>query len=143
MTWGLLAANRKFRTMKRLGKPIHRIAAAVTAVTLMQGSAGIAWAATISDVSDNIRGSVVTTPKLLNAACYLSASVLTVAGIYGIKQHSDSPQSVPLKNGVAKLATAGALFSGPYVALVIQDTMRAGDDSTAGQEFIAGSSPSY
>ena len=74
----------------------------------------------------NIANSFESVPGLISGAAYLLATVLGVSGILKIKEHVDAPQQVPLREGVIRLLTGGALFALPVVLEAMRETIDAG-----------------
>ena len=64
-----------------------------------------------NDVLNNILLSTNELPGLISVVAYLFGIVIAVAGIIKIKEHVESPDQTPLKEGVVRLMTAGALFA--------------------------------
>ena len=112
----------------------HHIAAAVT-VGAMLGNATSASATggAVVDagslVSNLITASAGFT-QLLNVLGYVGGSGLAVAGIFKLKQHVDNPGQTPMKDGVMRLASGGALLSLPFMTQVMQGSVGEGQSST-------------
>lgn len=55
------------------------------------------------------------TTFLLEVVCYIGAGVLGLAGIFKLKNHSESPHQTSLAHGFLRLFGAGLLIALPYV----------------------------
>jgi hypothetical protein len=100
----------------------YRLAAAVTASALMCESVD-AYASGFNAIAQKIEGSTNALPKLISLLGYIGGAGLGVAGIFKIKQHVDNPAQTPLKDGLIRLATGGALFALPAISGAMQETI--------------------
>lgn len=84
-------------------------------------------------ISQNISSSVNDIPRLLSVMSYLVGLGLAIAGVLKLKAHVDNPQT-PLKEGVIRLGSGGALLALPAVIDAMVGTV--GTGGTAGQDVI-------
>ena len=68
-----------------------------------------------STIARNISNSVAELPGLLTGISYLLGILMGVMGILKIKDHVDSPEKTPLKEGAVRLTAGGALFALPII----------------------------
>lgn len=69
----------------------------------------------LNNILANIIDAIDKLPTLIAAVAYLLGLMITVAGILKIRDHVESPEQTPLKDGVIRLIVAGALFALPSV----------------------------
>jgi hypothetical protein len=82
--------------------------------------------ANVNEILMNIITSVGGTPGLVSAISYLLAMVIGYAGILKLREHIDSPENVPLREGITRFLAAGALFTLPFIFTVFQTTISGG-----------------
>lgn len=112
-------------------KHLHtKLAAALTAGVLA-GPAGIAQAGdkNFSTVADNIVESSASLPNLISTVAYLGGCGLGVAGVFKLKQHVDNPGQTPMKDGLVRLGSGGALLALPFMTEAMTNTVSKGEDS--------------
>jgi hypothetical protein len=110
-------------------KMSHRLAAAATMG--MMAASGTAHAATdANSLVNNLITSSAGFTQLINLFGYIGGTGLAVAGIFKIKQHTDSPANVPLKDGIMRLAAGGALLSLPFMTQVMQGSIGEGNSGS-------------
>lgn len=85
----------------------------------------------INDVLENIIDGISNLPGLVTGVAYLLGLVLCVTGIVKVKDHVENPDRVELKEGVARLLIAGALFALPTMFSAIENTITGGVSITA------------
>lgn len=69
----------------------------------------------INNILMNIRDSLDRIPALISAVAYLLGILLCATGVLKVKDHVESPEQTPMKEGVIRLLTAGALFALPSI----------------------------
>jgi len=120
-------------------KTSHRLAAAITTGAML-GSSGSAFAG-VTDARalvDNIITASTGFTNLLSLLGYIGGSGMAVAGIFKLKQHVDNPGQTPMKDGVMRLATGGALLSLPFVTATMQGSIaEANGGATANQAQVS------
>lgn len=77
----------------------------------------------LAAIVESIRG----VPALISAVSYLLALVLGVAGLIKIKDHVESPEQTPMREGVVRLLVGGALFALPHVFNAMASLIDGGD----------------
>jgi hypothetical protein len=77
----------------------------------------------------NILRSIDGVPGLVSAAAYLLGMIFGVSGVLRIKEHVETPQQTPLREGVIRLLIGGALFALPAIMSAMQGTI---DDGAGG-----------
>ena len=70
-------------------------------------------------------------PGFVSGISYLLALVFGVAGVLKIREHVDSPENVPLREGVSRFVGGGALLSLPVIFTAFR-TAIAGDKTSVG-----------
>jgi hypothetical protein len=72
-----------------------------------------------NNVLANIVDSIEDTPGMITAVAYLIGLISGVSGLLKIKEHVENPDQTPMREGVIRLLTGGALFGLPtiYVAM--------------------------
>ena len=76
----------------------------------------------------SIVSSVRSVPGLITGLAYLLGILFGVLGLIRVKDHIENPEQNPLKDGVIRMLTAGALFALPTLWDAMQTTIR-GDGS--------------
>ncbi len=78
-----------------------------------------AFAQAITNSVDNLAENVVTsvdeTPAILTGLGYLLAIVLSVQGVFKLKEHVESPQQNPIRVPLIRFCAAGALLATPII----------------------------
>ncbi len=126
----------------------HRIAAAVTVGAMMgvsgEALAGNATTADMANLTQNIATTTGNFNTLMSLLGYVGGTGMSIAGIFKLKAHVDSPANAPLKDGLMRLAAGGALLSLPLIVRVMQGGIGNGSQnatmSAATIESFAGSS---
>lgn len=95
----------------------------------------------INAILGNILNSLDSTPGFLSAVCYMLALVMGVAAILKIKEHVESPQNTPMREGVVRLLVGGALFSLPVIFSAMQEAITQGFDGNGTTMFSFGEGP--
>ncbi len=100
----------------------HRIAAAVTVGAMMgvsgEALAGNATTADMANLTQNIATTTGNFNTLMSLLGYVGGTGMSIAGIFKLKAHVDSPANAPLKDGLMRLAAGGALLSLPLIVRV-------------------------
>lgn len=104
-----------------------RLAAGVSAFVLMNAPAS---AQNLADTTANIEAQMAGIPSLLAYVAYVAGAGLGMAGVFKLKQHVDSPQQVPMKDGLARLGVGATLLALPFLLTMLQNTFSS--DSGAG-----------
>ncbi len=73
------------------------------------------FAPNINGMLITIKSSLSELPGVIAAVSYLIGVLLVPLGVLKIKDHVENPEQTPLKEGVVRLVTAGALFGLPTV----------------------------
>lgn len=95
----------------------------------------------LNDVLANITNSLQGVPGLIAAFAYLLGLSMVVAGLIKLKEHVESPEQTTLKEPIARLLTAGALFALPtiYTAMYVSiDGPEDGGILSAIGDFLGG-----
>lgn len=127
--------TQKKTTTAQKPKMSHRLAAAVT-MGALAGSHTMAQAAgkltDFNTLTNNISTATDNFTLMMQLLGYIGGSGMAIAGIYKLKQHVDGPANHPLKDGLMRLATGGALLSLPLVVRVIQGSVNNGSAANTG-----------
>lgn len=124
--------------MLKLKKNYYLMGAAMTAGMLFDVSAANAQTTgefsgtggnNFSVISNNIATSIATVPGLITGVAYLIGILIATLGILKIKDHVENPTQTPLKDGIIRVITGGALFAFPIVAESALNSI--GSDGTA------------
>lgn len=83
-----------------------------------------------SDVAQNIVASSAELPGILSAISYLLGVLFGVWGIIKIKDHVESPQQNPARNGYIRLLAGGAFFALPIIYETMFNTISGGGPAT-------------
>lgn len=86
----------------------------------------------VADATDN----VTNYPQVIAYICYLGGFVLAALGVYGLKQHTENPNNVPLRSPLARLGFGGIFMALPPLVSAMQGTF--GGDATAVTPDIPG-----
>jgi len=86
-----------------------------------------------NNVLANIVDSIADTPGFISALAYLLGLVSGVSGLLKIKEHVENPDQVPMREGVARLLTGGALFGLPTIYLAMSNMV--GETGLFGEVF--------
>ena len=89
---------------------------------MMAGSMD-ASANTFQTITTNVGTSASTLPGLVSGTSYILGTVIGTLGILKIKDHVENPPGTPLKEGVIRLLTGGALLTMPTILDVVQTTI--------------------
>lgn len=122
-------------------KHMNRLAAIATTAIFASTSTD-ANATGFTNVTNNILASSQDTPKLILTVAYVAGLGFGVLGVLKLKGHVDSPQQVPLKDGLMRLAAGGALLAFPALLDAMQQTVGAGGtgiDAATMQGAVTGS----
>jgi len=84
-------------------------------------------------ILSNIAASMTDVPGLLSAAAYLLALIMGVGAILKFKEHVESPQNTPIREGVIRLLIGGALFALPAIFYVMKNAIA--KNNTGGDVF--------
>ena len=76
----------------------------------------------------SIINSIRDVPGLVTGISYLLGILFGTIGLFNIKNHIENPEQNPLKNGIIRILTAGALFALPTLWEAMQTTIRGDDD---------------
>jgi hypothetical protein len=105
----------------------HQLAAALTAgIMAGQGTNAFANATTFRDIGDNIITASGSLPAMVQTVAYVGGIGFGVAGIFKLKQHVDNPGQTPMKDGLARLGSGGALLALPYVSMAMMGSINNG-----------------
>ncbi len=110
-------------------KHMNRLAAIATTAMFASTSTD-AQATGFTNVTTNILASSQDTPKLILTVAYVGGLGLGVLGVLKLKGHVDSPQQVPLKDGLVRLGAGGGLLAFPAVLDAMTETVGAGGGGT-------------
>ncbi|MDR3450698.1 MAG: hypothetical protein P4M15_13315 [Alphaproteobacteria bacterium] len=81
-----------------------------------------AWA-DLASATQNAEGNVaIPIVRVISYISYGLGVVMVIAGIAGVKKHSDAPGSNPLGPGLGKLGAGAAFLAAPAVAGMLQQT---------------------
>lgn len=112
--------------LKKTKLAFHALAASFT-TGVMMSQAGMAFAQggsqNIRSISNQVSNSLGGLPQILSAVAYLGGAGLTIAGLFKLKAHVDSPQNNMLKDAVGRLAVGGGLLASPYLAQSLGNTL--------------------
>ncbi len=86
-----------------------------------------------NNILANIVDSIADTPGFITALAYLLGLLSGVSGLLKIKDHVENPDQTPMREGVARLLTGGALFGLPTVYLAMANMV--GDAGITGEIF--------
>jgi hypothetical protein len=92
-------------------------------MTLLVAGAGMAEAATVGTVINNVRDSLEKLPFVLSSVAYISGLFLAAAGLFKFKDHVDNPAQTPLSAGVKRFLAGGMFLSGPYMYDALHGTL--------------------
>lgn len=84
---------------------------------------------TVGGIIESSTSEMSNVPTLISWVAYLAGAGLGMAGIFKLRQHVDSPAQTPMKDGLVRLAAAGALLSLPVIMSAMTDFV--GGDNTA------------
>lgn len=74
-------------------------------------------------VLDSIKDSFQDAPGIISAGTYMMGLLLGVTGLLKVKEHVENPDQTPLREGVIRLLTGGALFAIPAVYQALYQTI--------------------
>lgn len=118
--------------MKTKQKMMHKMAAAAVAMaTSMSTVEAFANNTSLNNLTTNLSRATSGFPNMISMFAYIAGIALAVLGIFKIKQHVDAPANVPLKDGLMRLATGGALLSFPFMTQIIQGSISNGQNTAA------------
>lgn len=86
-----------------------------------------------NNVLANIVDSIADTPGFIAAVAYLLGLVSGMSGLLKIKEHVENPDQTPMREGVIRLLTGGALFGLPTVYVAMANMV--GDVGILGEIF--------
>ena len=112
-----------------MNKHMNRLAAVATAA-MFASTTSDAQATGFTAVTTNILASSQETPKLILTVAYVGGLGLGVLGVLKLKGHVDSPQQVPLKDGLIRLGAGGGLLAFPAILDAMTETVGAGGTGT-------------
>lgn len=99
-----------------LDDPLFDPSSVATAISSLFGVASsIVPTLNVNDILANIIESLEGLPNLIAAFAYLLGLIIAINGILKIKEHVENPDSNPLREGIIRLLTAGALFALPTI----------------------------
>ncbi len=99
-----------------LDDPLFDPSSVATAISSLFGiTSSIVPTLNVNDILANIVASLENTPALIAAFAYLLGLIIAINGILKIKEHVENPDSNPLREGIIRLLTAGALFALPTI----------------------------
>lgn len=113
----------------KYSKMTHRIASAIMAGALASVSSQ-ARAVDLNNVTTNITTSAATLPNGLSVVCYVLGIGMAVAGTLKLRDHTNNPAQIPLREGVGRLMAGATLTAAPFLATSLQNTINAGDNSS-------------
>ena len=111
-----------------LKKSYTRFAAIVTAGILT--SVSDASATGFQEITSNINTSVSEIPSLISTVAYIGGAGLGVTGIVKMRDHVNSPQQTPLKDGLVRLGAGGGMLALPAVLEAMSATVGTGGSIT-------------
>lgn len=103
----------------------HKLAAAITVGVLTGTSLDANAAQTLTSITNNIADGSGGLSRLTSMVAYIGGGGLAVAGIFKLKQHVDGPAQTPLKDGLIRLGSGGALLGLPAINAAMQGTVAA------------------
>lgn len=89
-------------------------------------SAVLAFGSNFNGIMERVIESTDLFPALVAAVAYLLGLLMTVSGLYKVRDHIDDPMRVTLKEPVVRLLTAGAFFALPTIFEAMYNTMVGG-----------------
>lgn len=104
-----------------------KLAAIITAGALSGAGAAEAGTQNFATITENIGDSTANLPNLISTVAYVGGIGLGVAGIFKLKQHVDQPGQHPMKDGLVRLGSAGALLALPFMTEAMTNTVSGGD----------------
>jgi hypothetical protein len=110
-------------------KYIFSFAAAIGVMVPFIGEA-LAQNTDVSQIAENVTFSSRELPGMVNGMAYLFGALLAAWGIIAIKNHVESPQQTPLRDGMIKLLVGGALFSLPIITSAMKGSIDGGVSDT-------------
>jgi intracellular multiplication protein IcmD len=84
---------------------------------------GLAMAATIGDVANNISNSLSSVATMLGAASYVVGTGMFMVAIFQLKQHKENPTQTPLSKPMLFLIVAASLLYLPTLMGVTSGTL--------------------
>jgi hypothetical protein len=109
-------------------KQLHtKLAAIATVGVLSATDAAEAGNANFANITDNLGQSASNLPNLISTVAYCGGIGLGVAGIFKLKQHVDQPGQHPMKDGLVRLGSAGALLSLPFMTEAMSNSVSDGN----------------
>lgn len=77
----------------------------------------------VSDVAENLKGTVTSLVTIIRYGCYLAGTGFLVGGIMKFKQHKDNPTQVTVGQPIALILIAAALLFMPTLIDVAGDAL--------------------
>lgn len=108
-----------FGMMKKHKQSLLYLAASVGFLAV----GGVAHAANLGDVANNIGSSVDGGLSLLMKGSYFAGSACAAGALFKFKQHSDNPQQTPMKVPVILAVVAAGLLALPSFRQTSTDTV--------------------
>ena len=148
-------ANTALNTANRavsvyVGAPINNLSALV-GIGLSSGHAAVNSAmrnllgvgackgnGNISDVICNVMDASSTLPGFLTAIGYISGLILTISGLFKLKDHVLNSNNTPLSDSMKRFLAAGALFTLPLITQATQNMLTDGSTSMSRVSAYAG-----
>lgn len=78
---------------------------------------------TIADVANNIQASFSNIAKLITGAAYVTGMGFTLAALFKLKAHKDSPTQIPVMSPIILLFVGAAMIFLPQVMTTVGYTM--------------------
>lgn len=109
---------------------------AVIVGSALAGSATAAQAQGIADIANSITRQAQNLPDVITTVAYLGGAVLSFGGVLSVKQHVDSPQQKPLREGLVRLVAGGLLLAAPATFEALRETTGlTGTNGLSNQKF--------
>ncbi len=95
---------------------------AVILGSALAGSSTVAQAQGIAGIANSITEQTRNLPDVITTVAYLGGAVLSFGGVLSVKQHVDSPQQKPLREGLVRLVVGALLLAAPATFEALRDT---------------------
>ena len=114
----------------------HKMAAAATMGAIAASSDSAMAGSNFSTLSNNIVGSTANFTDLISLLCYIGGAGLSVAGLYKLKMHVDSPSQHAMKDALIRIGVGGGLLSAPAVMSMAMGTTTDGVTNSVNPENV-------